>query len=47
MGWLQSINYACKICGNQYMIKEEAENCFDRHNLNENIKTSNSFIKSI
>lgn len=34
MGWLQSINYACKICGAQYMLKEEAERCYDNHKMN-------------
>lgn len=31
MGWLQVMNYACKECGKQYLLKSEAEKCFDSH----------------
>jgi len=31
MGWLQVVNYQCKICGKQHLLKEEAEICYDKH----------------
>jgi predicted SprT family Zn-dependent metalloprotease len=31
MGWLQTICYQCKTCGKEFMIKEEAESCYDSH----------------
>lgn len=31
MGWLQVINFECKVCGKQHLLKEEAEACFDSH----------------
>jgi len=31
MNWLQAISYECKLCGKMFLIKEQAEVCYDSH----------------